>query len=135
MPATTRVTIPVLVVTAMAVPILPACGTEPVECLAVPAATVTAIADGGEPVPLVVQESTAYHAESGNYWVALRVARDDGDRTGVWVVDNLEQPDTIMAADTAAEMMAEWPIISDGDKKPDNLVGGDPYRLATDCLR
>lgn len=118
----------------MAVPVLPGCGTDQAECLAVPAATLTAIADGGQPGPLDVRESAAYHAETGNYWIALRIAHPDGDRTGIWVVDNLEQPVTIMAADTASEQMATFPIIGDGDKKPDNLAGGDPYRLATGCL-
>ncbi|MGW5381064.1 hypothetical protein [Nocardia sp. NPDC003963] len=134
MPATTRVTLPALVAATMAVPALPACGTDAAECLAVPTETVTAIADGGEPVPLVVRESAAYHAETGNYWVALRVTHTDGERTGVWVIDELERPVTIMSADTAGEMMTVWPMIGDGDKKPDNVVGGDPYRVVTGCL-
>lgn len=99
---------------------LTACGGKPDGCLPVDPAIAQAVADSA-------RDGQAIQADSGVYYVALRIDAAGQDEVGVWALDSLSPSASVRSVDGYAQQFTSWPVL-------DGANGSDTARDVVKCL-
>lgn len=106
------------------------------ECIEVPAAVMSAIAEGANAYPITPIAAAGVRSESFDdaTVIAMSFTAPDGkEATGAWAIGGtVEQPGAALAVDAIAQAVTDWPAEANGQKLD---VNEDGVAEAQTCLR